>query len=139
MYLLRWDFAAKLSRTFWADKVLLSRLENILHFIPCHRMEERCPQIDGHVIPLCSRCIGCIVGFAFSFLFIENIGTLSFPICLSLVGVMLMDWSVQQYLGIPSTHSRRMITGTLAGIGLGSFFWDGVIVSFRILAATIHS
>ena len=61
---------------------------------------------------------------------------LSFSFCILLIGIMLLDWAAQEFLGMPSTNARRFFTGALAGIGLGSFFWEGIVVSFRILEKT---
>lgn len=44
---------------------------------------------------------------------------------LSLLGVMLIDWSLQAFVNIPSTNMRRVITGFLGGLGVGILFWSG--------------
>ena len=43
-----------------------------------------------------------------------------------LIVIMLIDWSLQTFLGIPSTNPRRLITGFVGGLGVGIFIWTGI-------------
>ena len=94
--------------------------------IPCHRIPARCLCISGYQMPLCARCFGILLGFAA----ISVLLTIGLDIEL-LTGVifiliMVIDGSIQLFFKVMSNNRRRLVTGILSGVALGSFFWDGV-------------
>jgi uncharacterized membrane protein len=45
--------------------------------------------------------------------------------------IMLIDWSIQQYLKIMSNNWRRLVTGIFGGLGVGSVIWkcvQGIVI-----------
>ena len=77
-------------------------------------------------MPLCARCLGAAIGhcsaltlFAFGYL-------LPVTVCFAFIGILSVDWSLQKWAGIISTNSRRLITGILGGLGVGTFWWLGL-------------
>ncbi len=69
--------------------------------------------------PVCARCTGVMIG--------QLLGLVSFAlptawwVSLLLLIPLLLDWSVQEYLLVPSTNTRRLLTGVLGGYGEISF------------------
>ncbi len=43
------------------------------------------------------------------------------PIAILLIVPLAVDWIIQEYFGIESNNYRRLITGILAGFGVGAF------------------
>ena len=102
-------------------------MDKLFYLMPCHRIEERCLHFRSYHMPLCSRCFGIILGFigiSSSMFYGKDI---AFSLSCIFIAIMFIDWSVQHFLKILSTNLRRILTGILAGIGLGSFFWDGIL------------
>jgi uncharacterized membrane protein len=81
----------------------------------CSHKPERAPRIGKYVFPLCYRCTGLILGY-FITLFIPN-AEKSILIGMALISTLMIDVAFQ-YLGSPSTNTRRLITGMLFSIGL---------------------
>lgn len=88
-------------------------------------MANRCPRIGERIIPLCYRCSGCVLGFLIAAFLAFGKVAISLVPCVLLIAAMGLDVGLQDLGRIPSTNFRRALTGILAGIGLGSFFWEG--------------
>lgn len=102
------------------------RLMDIGGWLGCHQMPERSFHIHGYQFPLCARCTGISVGYIIGpvLLIWVRIPMLGCMICAS---IMFFDWYIQ-YMGIlPSTNLRRLITGTICGVGY-VHFWVNLIV-----------
>ena len=86
-----------------------------MKIVVCHRMPERSFHWMGKPLPLCARCTGVLAG--------QVVGVTAFWqavawwLCLLAVIPLLIDWSAQHFLSVPSTNLRRFITGLLAGYG----------------------
>lgn len=82
----------------------------------CHQMPERSFFYKGFQFPVCARCTGVILSsVAAFFVFLKK--KLSVFLCISLSGIMFLDWFLQ-YKGIrESTNKRRLITGLIGGFG----------------------
>lgn len=97
----------------------------------CHQRPDRSFFICGHQFPLCARCTGVILGqivalIAFR-LFNPNIYVL-----ISFCAAMLIDWGLQ-FLGLlNSDNIRRVVTGTLCGYALGTFYIKGILCFLSI-------
>ncbi len=62
-------------------------------------------------MPFCARCLGSAVGHVASLL-LFFVGHLPNPVLSILfIGVLGIDWSLQNWLGIMSTNPRRLVTG----------------------------
>ena len=92
----------------------------------CHQRPERCFEINGKPMILCSRCFGLYLFIAIGFLFpliVEFINILDTKPLLILTIILTLPFfidSATQFLGWrKSNNSLRFITGSLAGIILG--------------------
>ena len=92
----------------------------------CHGIPERCLVIRGKRMNICARCVGAIAGHITSFALFLIGHLLPLYIAVCLIVVMLIDWSLQKFMDIPSTNPRRLITGFVGGLGVGIFIWTGV-------------
>jgi uncharacterized membrane protein len=83
---------------------------------------------------ICARCFGATIGHAAAFLlfilsllpkwYISSIG----------IGILLIDWSYQEFLGHQSNNLRRLITGVFGGLGVGSIIWTVVNAIIKKIA-----
>jgi uncharacterized membrane protein len=96
----------------------------------CHGIPERCLVFKGKRMRVCARCFGCNIGHTLSFLvFIFGMlppwywGFIA-------VGIMLIDWSLQEFFKIVSNKYRRVITGIIGGFGAGILLWSGASLLF---------
>lgn len=82
----------------------------------CHQRPDRSFFIRGRQLPLCARCTGIAVGYAVGLVLLVW-GRLPVWACVAVMAVMFADWLVQ-HLGLrESTNVRRLVTGTLCGVG----------------------
>lgn len=89
----------------------------------CHQMPQRSFFIKGYQLPICARCCGILTGYIIGFiLFIFKI---KFNILISFILMFstLIDWLLQFFNILKSTNTRRLITGTLGGIGIIEFLY----------------
>ncbi|MHC4137996.1 MAG: DUF2085 domain-containing protein [Planctomycetota bacterium] len=93
----------------------------------CHRIPERCPRIGGKRLPLCSRCLGVLVGHVSALAFVV-VGTVPpLWVCAACGIIGFADWSAQRWFArAAASNGRRFIAGVLAGYGVGVPFWLGV-------------
>jgi len=88
----------------------------------CHQMPERSFFYKGKQFPVCARCTGVFFGHMTAVLFFLCRKKVSFPKCLFLMGIMGLDWGIQETGIMESTNSRRFVTGFCGGLGLFSFY-----------------
>ncbi len=85
----------------------------------CHQKPERSLFIKGHQFFLCFRCTGIffseIILAPILYVFGLHFGFYTLLFALP----MIIDGSLQYFKIIPSTNKRRLITGLLAGYGIG--------------------
>lgn len=92
--------------------------------IICHRIPDRCFKFKGKPMPMCARCLGASIGHISAFI-LFLFGLLpNFYISLLFMAIILFDWSLQFFHILPSTNYRRLLTGILGGIGVGSCIWS---------------
>lgn len=104
------------------EALMTAHVRDLVARMGCHGMPERCLRYRGAPMPICARCFGVAVG--------QTVGACLYfasvrvPVAWCIAGalVMLVDWSAQEYLGRTSTNPRRVITGLLAGDGLGTLY-----------------
>lgn len=102
-------------------------IREALLFVPCHRKADRCYQIKGKPMPICSRCLSVLIGYAFiPFLFFAHI---PFWIGILLQFPMLIDGITQLKGGRTSNNFLRTITGLISGFGLSV----GIVEAIRFL------
>lgn len=84
----------------------------------CHQLAERSFSFRGIQFPLCARCTGILLGF----LLLGPIITVLTPgnpfLSLALIGVMVLDGSLQFFGVFPSNNPRRLLSGLGAGYAL---------------------
>ena len=77
---------------------------------------------------ICARCFGSNIGHVVAIiLFILGL-TPAWYYSMLLLGILLLDWSLQAFFKIMSNNTRRIITGIIGGIGVGSLLWRGVAI-----------
>lgn len=106
------------------------KMERVATLIYCHRLPERCFQFRNKPMPFCARCLGACIGHMVSLILLLFNSLPSLKICILFMLIILLDWSLQQWFNISSTNYRRLITGILGGIGVGSAIWYflGIII-----------
>lgn len=92
-------------------------MKEMLLFIPCHRIPERCLHIKGRPMPLCTRCFAILLGY---FLVpVAVLASIRIPIWIPfLMAVpLIIDGFTQLWKWRVSTNMIRFITGLLFGMG----------------------
>lgn len=92
--------------------------------IGCHRIPDRCFKFKGKPMPMCARCLGASIGHISAFILFLFSLLPSFYVSLLFMSIILFDWSLQFFYILPSTNYRRLLTGILGGIGVGSCIWS---------------
>lgn len=80
--------------------------------IGCHQIRERSFVFRGRQVPLCSRCCGIFVGFAFSL--VLRVGLVA---CFVIMLPLLLDGITQAVHMRQSRNWLRVCSGILFGIG----------------------
>ncbi|MBU6321301.1 MAG: DUF2085 domain-containing protein [Patescibacteria group bacterium] len=111
------------------------RLKN-LNF-GCHGIPERCLCVNGKRMRICARCFGANIGHIVSIVLFLTGHLPQLWVSAALVAVMLLDWSLQAYANIPSTNTRRVITGFAGGLGIGSILWRGIGIMIGLLVGQL--
>lgn len=89
----------------------------------CHGIPERCFAYKGKRMKICARCLGCNIGHMIAVALFAFNSSPAWYYSILLSGVMLLDWSLQTYFDIMSNNIRRLVTGVVGGIGIGSLLW----------------
>lgn len=87
----------------------------------CHRIPERSFFFKGHQFPVCARCTGVAIGQLLAII-INFFFTIPYSICFLYLGIMGLDWGLQESKILESTNRRRLITGIFGGFGLFSIY-----------------
>ena len=98
-------------------KSLVALLYEIGNRSGCHQRPERSFFWKGRQFPVCARCTGVAVGQLLAV--VTGIFT-AVPLFLSLLclGLMGLDWGIQEAKIKESNNYRRLFTGILGGFGL---------------------
>ncbi|MCP1101725.1 putative membrane protein [Aequitasia blattaphilus] len=112
---------------------ILKTLRIIGNHSGCHQLPERSFFYKGKQFPVCARCTGVAIGqmvavIAGVFLRIP------LALSLSLLGIMGIDWGIQELKIKKSTNIRRLITGALGGFGVVGVYF----AMFRFLIGKFH-
>ena len=86
------------------------------HLMGCHQMPERSFFWRQYQFPVCARCTGIIIGYMIGII-MWPFYKIKVPIAIALCGLMYLDWKLQDLAILPSNNLRRLITGTLCGMG----------------------
>lgn len=92
----------------------------------CHQMAARCPDVHGHALGACWRCLGVDAG-----LLAAAIGPRrSWRVGAGLVTLGGLDWALAQAALSPDTALERLVLGAALGAGLAALGMAGA----RVLA-----
>jgi len=108
---------SKLLRSHFSITIGNKRVK--VYFI-CHALPERSFSIRGKQLPLCSRCLGILMGGTFTFPLALQI-TPSFillPVIFALILPVALDGVTQLYGLRNSNNYLRFLSGILAGLAV---------------------
>lgn len=88
----------------------------------CHQMPERSFFYKGKQFPVCARCTGVTIGEFFALLLFCCKKAIRIPSALACLGIMGIDWGIQEAGIQESTNMRRLITGFFGGLGVVSLY-----------------
>lgn len=106
----------------------LEFIRTLGNYSGCHQMPERSFFYKGKQFPVCARCTGVFFGHMTAIVLFLRGKKVSFRTCLSLMGIMGLDWGIQEAGIMESTNPRRLVTGFCGGLGLFSFY--GLLVRY---------
>lgn len=114
------------------------KLMNFGHRLGCHQIEERSFHFKGYQFPVCARCTGVFVGEIIAIILLLLGIKISIFVSIALLLIMGLDWFIQYIKLLQSTNIRRLITGTLAGIGLTFIYYYVIVFVINIVISFIH-
>ena len=106
------------------------KLMNFGHRLGCHQLEERSFHFKGYQFPVCARCTGVFLGEIIAIVLLLFGIKINIFVSIALLLIMGFDWFIQYIKLLQSTNIRRLITGTLAGIGLTFIYY--YVIAFII-------
>lgn len=89
----------------------------------CHQMEERSFSFKGYQFPVCARCTGVILGEIIAVILMLFKVKINTYLCIAMLLIMGLDWFIQFLKIKESNNIRRLITGTIAGVGLTYIYY----------------
>lgn len=107
---------------------MLSEIKNINW--GCHGIPERCLVHQGKRMSICARCFGSNIGHIIAVILFTVRLLPPWYYSLLLLSVLLLDWTLQEFFKIMSNNTRRVITGIIGGVGVGSLIWSGILFLF---------
>ena len=99
------------------------KLMRIGEKLGCHQIAERSFFIKGYQFPVCARCTGVILGELLAVILILCSIKMNAIISIVLLIPMGIDWGLQYLKILKSDNIRRLITGTLGGVGLTYIYY----------------
>ena len=114
------------------------KLMNFGHRLGCHQMEERSFHFKGYQFPVCARCTGVFVGEIIAIILLLLGIKINIFVSIALLLIMGFDWFIQYIKLLQSTNIRRVITATLAGIGLTFIYYYLIVFIINIVISFIH-
>lgn len=109
-------------------RMLLERLSLIGQVPLCNGMAHRAPHIFGFCFPICYRCLFIMLGFGISyFLLTQTIKKIPWFIGILLMIPMLIDGFTQTLTTYESTNIKRVLTGSMFGIGFAIVILAGIV------------
>jgi uncharacterized membrane protein len=112
--------------------VLGDRITSIFFWVGCHQIPDRCFMFRGRPMPFCARCLGCAVGQVIAVVSAIMFSFLPYWVYFMCLTIMLIDWYIQEYLGVFSTNIRRLFTGIVGGFGFSCALFKTVLFAFRL-------
>ena len=100
-------------------------------------MEERSFHFKGYQFPVCARCTGVFVGEIIAIILLLLGIKINIFVSITLFLIMGFDWFIQYIKLLQSTNIRRLITGTLAGIGLTFIYYYVIVFIINLILSFI--
>ncbi len=88
-------------------------------------------------MPICARCFGVFVGNAGAATLFAFGASADPALCLATLLPLGIDWSLQTYCGVPSSNTRRVATGMVAGLGVGMIYWLGITYVLKFVLSVL--
>ena len=114
------------------------KLMNFCHRLGCHQMEERSFHFKGYQFPVCARCTGVFLGEIIAIVLLLLGIKINIFMSIALLLIMGFDWFIQYIKLLQSTNIRRLITGTLAGLGLTFIYYYVIVFIINLVISFIH-
>lgn len=99
-----------------ADKIWIKSMK-IGQWLGCHQMACRSFSFRGYQFPLCARCTGVLLGEIAGIVGIIIGIRMRWYNIIAFILIMGLDWFIQYIKLLYSNNWRRVITGTLCGLG----------------------
>lgn len=90
----------------------------------CHQMPSRSYFVFGYQFPLCARCMGILFGEILVCVLVLFDKSLDLLYALGLIMPTAIDGILQLKGFYESNNIRRLVTGVIAGIGIGYIIYD---------------
>ncbi|MCP1111030.1 DUF2085 domain-containing protein [Ohessyouella blattaphilus] len=87
----------------------------------CHQLPERSFFYKGKQFPVCARCTGVTIGQIIAVIVAVFI-RVPVNVSLGLLGLMGIDWGLQELHIKESSNRRRLLTGIGGGFGIFSLY-----------------
>ena len=104
-------------------------LQNGLFFVArrwrCHQMTTRSFVVTGRQMPLCSRCLGILLGGLLSPVVIAFL-PISTQVCFLGIALFVMDGGTQFVALRESRNWLRLATGSSFSVSIAALIWRGV-------------
>jgi len=98
------------------------KIINTYHF-GCHGIPDRCYTFGGSKMSFCARCFGVSIGHVGAFIgYLIDFTSPVWVVPIGL-GIMLIDWYLQNRLKKYHSNNSRFITGILGGYAVGLALW----------------
>ena len=104
----------------------------------CHQMPERSLHINGYIFPVCARCTGVFFGQLLAVILLIFGVICPWYAAATLLGLMGLDWLIQQTGIRESTNARRLVTGVFGGFGLFSLYIAAGVLLYHWVSGMIH-
>ncbi len=86
-------------------------------FMFCHRKPERSFHFKGKQFPVCARCTGIILGWIIGIILAILFGGIRWYFIIPMLLPAIFDGTLQLLTSYTSNNIKRLISGTLLGIG----------------------
>jgi len=78
--------------------------------------------MNGKQFPVCARCTGVTIGQILAVIYFFITKSTRIGLSIFLLGIMGLDWGLQEFKIKSSTNVRRLITGICGGFGIISLY-----------------
>jgi uncharacterized membrane protein len=100
----------------------------------CHQKDHRSWEINGNQMPVCARDIGLFLGIFIGCIFGASYKRgIKLLILLGLLVPMAIDGGLQALTSYESFNLLRLLTGMIAGFGVGAYVNGSAVETIRIL------